>query len=130
VFVAVPTITTSQWTLAAEVAIRGWEITMNSGKIGSTIAAIVALLVAMPAASYETIATPTATQPHQTAFLQEDTDLWTLALLGPAAMVLFVTGLGLTITVRSLRADIRRRLELERYWRAGVMSRAAAATRE
>jgi hypothetical protein len=97
---------------------------MKSLLPGATIVALsVALFVAMPAAAYEALAS--------SAFPNAgDNDLWSLALLGPAAMIFFVTAVGLTITIRSLRADSRRRLILARYWRRGATCRAAAATQE
>jgi hypothetical protein len=56
-----------------------------------------------------------------------DGDLWSLALLGPAAMLLLVGGLGLTVTLRSLRGDVRRSRALNHYWQQGAQARAAAA---
>jgi hypothetical protein len=60
-----------------------------------------------------------------------DMGIWSLALLGPAAMIFIVTALGLTITVRSLRDDFRRQRSQDHYWQHGVMSRARRqATRD
>jgi len=104
-----------------------------SGLVAATIAAIVALFLAMPAVAVE--AAPSAVEntaqyrpPALTS--EHDGGAWTLALLGPAAIIVFVTALGLTITVRSLRADVRRQLELDRYWQRGARLRASAGTRD
>ena len=109
----------------------------RSGTIASTIVAIVALFSGAPAVAYEAPAAyeSPASQPGyvaqyrpQALTSEHDGGMWTLALLGPAAMILAVTALGLTITVRSLRADVRRQLVLDRYWQRGARSRAAAAS--
>jgi hypothetical protein len=103
----------------------------RSGTIAATIAAIVALFFAMPAVAYDAPASQPefAAQYRPPALASEhDGNLWTLALLGPAAMILTVTALGLTITLRSLRADVRRQLALDHYWQRGARSRASAAT--
>ena len=55
--------------------------------------------------------------------------MWPIALIGPVAMILIVTVLGLTITVRSLRKDVRRQRTLNRYWHHGAMSRASRGSR-
>jgi sensor c-di-GMP phosphodiesterase-like protein len=55
--------------------------------------------------------------------------MWSLALLGPAAMIFIVAALGLTITVRSLRDDFRRQRSLDHDWRHGAMSRARRVVR-
>jgi ABC-type dipeptide/oligopeptide/nickel transport system permease subunit len=105
--------------------------TLTPGLIAATIAAIVGLFLALPAMAYEGPPTPTeyAAQYRPPALTSEnDGGTWTLALLGPAAIIVFVTALGLTITVRSLRADVRRQLELDRYWQRGARSRAASGT--
>ncbi|MDH4104501.1 MAG: hypothetical protein OEW50_02245 [Gammaproteobacteria bacterium] len=97
----------------------------------AAIAAIVALFLAVPAMAYEAPPAPAeyAAQYRPPALTSEnDGGTWTLALLGPAAVIVFVTALGLTITVRSLRADVRRQLELDRYWQRGARSRAASGT--
>jgi hypothetical protein len=104
-----------------------------AGLIAATIAAIVALFLAMPAVAVE--AAPTAlesTAQYRPPALASEHDggAWTLALIGPVAMIVFVTALGLTITARSLRADIRRQLELDRYWQRGARSRASAGTHD
>lgn len=104
-----------------------------TGVIAATIAAIVALFLAMPAVAVE--AAPAAmedpAQYRPPALTSEnDGGAWTLALIGPLAMIVFVTALGLTITVRSLRADIRRQLELDRYWQRGARSRASGGTHD
>jgi hypothetical protein len=101
------------------------------GLIAATIAAIVALFLAMPAMAYEGPPTPTeyAAQYRPPPLTSEnDGGVWTLALLGPVAVIVFVTALGLTLTVRSLRADIRRQIELDRYWQRGARSRATSGT--
>jgi hypothetical protein len=101
------------------------------GLTAATVAAIVALFLAMPAMAYEGPPTPTeyAAQYRPPALTSEnDGGAWTLALLGPAAVIVFVTALGLTITLRSLRADIRRQIELDRYWQRGARTRAASGT--
>jgi hypothetical protein len=103
--------------------------TLAPGLIAATIAAIVALFFAMPALAYEAPSTPAeyAAQYRPPALTSEnDGGTWKLALLGPATIIVFVTALGLTITVRSLRADVRKQLEFDRYWQRGARSRAAA----
>ena len=55
--------------------------------------------------------------------------MWSIALIGPVAMILIVTVLGLTITIRSLRKDFRQQHTLNRYWRHGAMSRANRGSR-
>jgi hypothetical protein len=105
--------------------------TLARGLIAVTIAAIVGLFLAMPAGADEGPPAPaeSAAQYRPPALTSEnDGGTWTLALLGPAAIIVFVTALGLTITVRSLRADVRRQLELDRYWQRGARSRAASGT--
>ena len=105
--------------------------TLPPGLIAATIAAIVGLFFAMPALAYQAPPTPAeyAAQYRPPALTSEnDGGAWTLALLGPVAVIAFVTALGLTITVRSLRADVRRQLELDRYWQRGARSRAASGT--
>jgi hypothetical protein len=102
-----------------------------SGIVGATIAAVVALFLAMPAMAIEAAPTPTeyAAEYRPPALTSEnDGGAWTLALLGPAAVIIFVTALGLTITVRSLRADIRQQIERDRYWQRGARSRASGGT--
>jgi hypothetical protein len=106
--------------------------TLAPGLIAATIAAVVGLFLAVPAMAHEgpTTATEYAAQYRPPALTSEnDGGAWTLALLGPAAVMVFVTALGLTITVRSLRADVRRQLELDRYWQHGARSCAASGTR-
>lgn len=105
--------------------------TLAPGLIAATIAAIVGLFLASPAMAYEAPPTPTeyAAQYRPPALTSDnDGGTWTLALLGPAAIIGFVTALGLTLTVRSLRADVRRQRELDRYWQRGARSRAASDT--
>jgi hypothetical protein len=105
--------------------------TLAPGLIAATIAAIVGLFLAVPALAYEAPPTPAenAALYRPPALTSEnDGGTWTLALLGPAAIIVFVTALGLTITVRSLRADVRKQLELDRYWQRGVRSRASPGT--
>jgi hypothetical protein len=85
--------------------------------IAATVAAVVSLLLSMPGAALE--ASPTPPEPfaqYRPSALASENDggTWALALLGPAAILVFVTALGLTITVRSLRADVRRQLEFDR----------------
>ncbi len=60
---------------------------------------------------------------------ERDVEMWSIALIGPAAMILIVTVLGLTITFRSLRKDFRHQHTLDRYWRHGAMSRANRGSR-
>ena len=60
---------------------------------------------------------------------EREVEMWSIALIGPVAMILVVTVLGLTITFRSLRKDFRRQRTLTRYWRHGAMSRADRGTR-
>lgn len=103
--------------------------TLAPGLLAATIAAIVALFLAIPAMAYEGPPTPTEyAAEYRPPALTSDNDggIWKLALLGPAAMIVFVAALGLTITVRSLRADVRRQLELDRYWQRGARSRTAS----
>jgi hypothetical protein len=105
--------------------------TLAPGLIAATIAAIVGLFLASPAMAYAGQPAPAeyAAQYRPPALTSEnDGGTWTLALLGPATIIVFVTALGLTITVRSLRADVRRQLELDRYWQRGAHSRAASGT--
>ena len=123
---------------------------MDSRKVGLTIAAIVALFVALPVAADDTAAPPAfnvlqGELPTTLAYDSDwkagaavnarksdpdsDTDMWSLALFGPAAMIFIVTALGLTITVRSLRDDFRRQRSLDHSWRHGAMSRAGHASR-
>jgi hypothetical protein len=58
---------------------------------------------------------------------ERDMEMWSLALLGPAMMLILVTALGLTITVRSLRDDVRRQHSLNFYRRLGAKARANQA---
>jgi hypothetical protein len=124
---------------------------MDSRNFGWTIAAVVALLVALPVAADDNAVAP-AFKTSQAALpttLTYDSDwkaggaanarsveqdrnveMWSLALLGPATMIFIVTALGLTITVRSLRDDFRRQRSLDHYWRHGAMSRASRARRD
>jgi hypothetical protein len=94
---------------------------MKSTKFGSTVAAIVTLFLALPVAAGELVAPATSD-----AEIEQDHDLemWSLAMIGPATMILVVAALGLTITVRSLRDDFRHQRSVEQSWRRGVMSRA------
>lgn len=55
--------------------------------------------------------------------------MWPLALIGPAAMILIVLTLGITITTRSLRDDFRKQRSQNRQWQQGVMLRASQANR-
>jgi hypothetical protein len=55
---------------------------------------------------------------------ERDIEAWSIALIGPVAMIFTVTALGLTITLRSLRRDFRRQRDLNEYWRHGAMTRA------
>lgn len=123
---------------------------MKSRKFGLTIAAIVSLFLALPLAADEPAAPPAfnALQGEMPATLtydsewrvgraatgrrieqDRDVEMWSLALIGPAAMIFIVTALGLTITVRSLRDDFRRQRSLDHSWRHGAMSRAGRASR-
>lgn len=56
---------------------------------------------------------------------ERDVEVWSLALLGPAAMLFIVIVLGITITVRSLREESRYQRSLYRYRRSSPMSRAS-----
>lgn len=102
---------------------------MDSRKFGLTAATIVALLLALPvAAADDRTAPPAFNTLHdelpttltydsdwkagaaanaRTIEPDSDMGIWSLALFGPAAMIFIVTALGLTITVRSLRDDLR-----------------------
>ncbi len=60
---------------------------------------------------------------------ERDVETWSIALIGPAAMILIVAVFGLTITVRSLRKDVHHQRTLNRYWRHGAMSRASRGSR-
>lgn len=55
---------------------------------------------------------------------ERNVEMWSIALIGPAAMLFIVTVLGLTITVRSLRDDFRRERNLNRSWQHDAWSRA------
>ena len=125
---------------------------MDSRKFGLVPAAIVALFLALPVAAADDPTAPPAFNTLQGALpatLTYDSDwkagaamnaratepevdlgIWSLALFGPAAMIFIVTALGLTITVRSLRDDFRRRRSLDHYWRHGAMSRASRGSRD
>jgi hypothetical protein len=94
---------------------------MKSTKFGLTVAAIVPLFLALPLAAGELAAPPALD-----AKIEQDNDLemWSLAMIGPATMIFIVAALGLTITVRSLRDDFRHQRSVEQSWRHGVMSRA------
>jgi hypothetical protein len=117
---------------------------------GSTIAAIVALFLALPVAAGQPAAPPASnasqgglptTLTYDSGWKaggsgnasriepDRDVEMWSLALIGPAAMIFIVTALGLTITVRSLRDDVRRRRSLDHDWRHGAMSRAGRLVR-
>jgi hypothetical protein len=103
--------------------------TLAPGLIAATIAAIVGLFLALPTLAYEDPTTPAeyAAQYRPPALTSEnDGETWKLALLGPAAIIVFVTALGLTITARSLRADVRKQLELDHYWQRGARYRASS----
>lgn len=124
---------------------------MDSRKIGLAAAAIVALFLALPASAEDPAKTPSFSELHgalpttltydsdwkagaavNARAIEPEADLgiWSLALFGPAAMIFIVTALGLTITVRSLRDDFRRRRSLDHYWRHGAMSRASRGSRD
>jgi hypothetical protein len=123
---------------------------MSCRMLGPWLAACIALSCAMPAAAQESLAptTPVAPQRELPSTWAFDTDwkvkddasarqlagereveMWSIALIGPAAMILFVTILGLTITVRSLRKDFRRQRDQTRDWRHGALSRASRGSR-
>lgn len=123
---------------------------MNSRMFGLTIAAIASLFLALPVAADDPAAPPAfntlrgelpTTQTYDSDWkasrvangrkIEQDRDveMWSLALIGPAAMIFIVTALGLTITVRSLRDDFRRQRSLDHSWRHGAMSRAGHASR-
>ena len=55
---------------------------------------------------------------------ESDVEMWSIALIGPAAILFIVTALGLMITVRSLRQDFRRERTLNGYWQHGAIARA------
>ena len=60
---------------------------------------------------------------------ERDVEMWSIALIGPVAMILIVIVLGLTITFHSLRKDFRHQHTLNRYWRHGATSRASRGSR-
>jgi hypothetical protein len=118
---------------------------MDFRRFGGSIAASVALFLALPVAAQESAApaAPIALPGELPTILAYDSDwttkgnasaqkiekqrkveMWSLALIGPAAMIFTVTALGLTITVRSLRKDFRHQRSLDQYWRHGAISRA------
>ena len=124
---------------------------MKSRQFGWTIAAIVSLFLALPLAADEPAASqgfdavqgelPTtmtydsgwkAGRAATGRIVEQDRDveMWSLALIGPAALIFLVTVLGLTITVRSLRDDFRRQRSLDHSWRHGAMSRAGRTSRK
>lgn len=86
---------------------------MSCRMLGPWLAGLVALSWARPVVAQDSAATTTL-----------------IARFGPAAMILIVTVLGLTITVRSLRTDCRRQRTLDRYWRRGAMARAGRGSRD
>lgn len=100
---------------------------MKSPKCGLAVAAIVSLFLALPLAAGE----PAAPSALDAKIEQNhNLEMWSLALIGPAAMIFIVTTLGLTINVRSLRDDFRHQRSLDHSWRHGVMSRAGHASRD
>jgi hypothetical protein len=125
---------------------------MDSRKCGLMTATIVTLLLALPvAAADDPTAPPAFNTLHgelpttltydsdwkagaaanaRTIEPDSDMGIWSLALLGPAAMIFIVTALGLTITMRSLRDGFRRLRSLDQYWRHGAMSRASRGNRD
>ena len=82
---------------------------MRSRISRSVLAAIVAGCISLPATGYDAGLTTTG-RPVST-LLPDDRDepLGSLALFAPAALIIALTALGLTITFRSLRQDLRAR---------------------
>jgi hypothetical protein len=100
------------------------------GMIGSMTAAIGAFFVVVPAVAQEALMSASehaALRRPLDLGVEPDIGIWSLAMLGPAAMIMVVAGLGLTITLRSLRADVRRQLVLDGYWQRRTRPRAASA---
>ncbi len=123
---------------------------MNCRMLAPWLATVVALACVLPASAQDSTApaTPIALQdevPSTGAYdadwrikddaserklaSERDVEMWSIALIGPVAMILIVTVLGLTITIRSLRKDFRQQHTLNRYWRHGAMSRANRGSR-
>jgi integral membrane sensor domain MASE1 len=100
---------------------------MDFRRLGTSIAVSLALYLALPAAAQDSSAPATLSAPvavRGELEKERTLEMWSIALIGPAAMIFVVTALGLTITVRSLREDFRHQRTLNQYWRHGAMSRA------
>ena len=82
---------------------------MKSRIIRSLLAVSIAGFIAVPATAYDAGLTTTGRPVSTLLPDNRDEPLGKLALFAPAALIIALTGLGLTITFRSLRQDLRAR---------------------
>jgi hypothetical protein len=73
---------------------------------------------------YDADMRPVAGAPTRLLLDESDPQLWSLALVGPAAIILILTALGVTITFRSWHTDVRRQRDQYRQWRHGASAHA------
>jgi hypothetical protein len=70
---------------------------------------------------------PVAGAPTRLLLEKSDLQLQSLALVGPVAIILILTALGVTITFRSWHEDVRRQRDQFRQWRHGASAHAGKA---
>jgi hypothetical protein len=72
-------------------------------------------------------ARPVTEPPTRLLLDESDPQLWSLAFVGPAAIILILTALGITITFRSWHEEGRRQRDPLRRWRHGASAHAGKA---
>jgi hypothetical protein len=70
---------------------------------------------------------PVAGPPTRQLLEESDRQLQSLAFVGPVAIILILTVLGVTITFRSWHEDVRRQRDQFRQWRHGASAHAGKA---
>jgi len=70
---------------------------------------------------------PVAGAPTRLLLEESDLQLQSLAFVGPVAIILILTALGVTITFRSWHEDVRRQRDKFRQWRHGASAHAGKA---
>jgi hypothetical protein len=87
-----------------------------------------ALPAALPSTPFHRAdARPVAEPPTRLLLDDGDSQLSSLAFVGPAAIILILTALGITITFRSWHEDGRRQRKPFRRWRHGASAHAGKA---
>jgi hypothetical protein len=117
------------WSLAASVALL-LALPVGAQESSAPMTSIVARDEVPPTLTYDSDWKASADARTRRMARERDVEVSSIGLIGPAAVIFIVLALGITITVRSLRDDFRHQRTLNRYWRHGAMSRAKRASRD